>query len=155
MESHQQALVDQAIRHALMRYDDQHSLLRSSDDPRFRVVPESLSFAALLLIRSASDKDRRSELGLARLIIDSLLPLQNTTRRDPGRGAFPLLWTPDSSRVQIMDPDSREIMGSLLGLLLKDYSQLLFDMAVIGEGGKIDNPSRFNSMVGKLLTGAF
>jgi len=38
---------------------------------------------------------------------------------------------------------------------LKDYSQLLFDMAVIGEGGKIDNPSRFNKQVGELLTGAF
>ena len=38
---------------------------------------------------------------------------------------------------------------------LKDYSQLLFDMAVIGEGGKIDNPSRFNKQVGQLLVGAF
>ncbi|MCD6294400.1 MAG: molecular chaperone HtpG [Deltaproteobacteria bacterium] len=38
---------------------------------------------------------------------------------------------------------------------LKDYSQLLFDMAVIGEGGKIDNPSRFNRQVGELLIGAF
>ncbi|MCG6879773.1 MAG: molecular chaperone HtpG [Deltaproteobacteria bacterium] len=37
---------------------------------------------------------------------------------------------------------------------LKDYSQLLFDMAVIGEGGKIENPSRFNKQVGELLSGA-
>jgi molecular chaperone HtpG len=34
--------------------------------------------------------------------------------------------------------------------LLKDYSQLLFDMAVVSEGGKLDNPSRFNKMIGDL-----
>lgn len=37
---------------------------------------------------------------------------------------------------------------------LKDYSQLLFDMAVIGEGGKIENPSRFNKLVGDLMSTA-
>jgi hypothetical protein len=125
MEPHQQALVDQAIRHALTRYDDRSCLLRSSEDPRFRVVQESLAFAALLLLRAGSRKSHKSELGLARLLIDTIVPLQNTTRRDPGRGAFPMVWTPDSSRPVIMDPDSREIMGSLLGLLVKDHGALL------------------------------
>ncbi|MFC1886361.1 molecular chaperone HtpG [Thermodesulfobacteriota bacterium] len=37
---------------------------------------------------------------------------------------------------------------------LKDYCDLLFDMAVIGEGGKIDNPSKFNKLVGELLSDA-
>lgn len=37
---------------------------------------------------------------------------------------------------------------------LKDYSHLLFDVAVISEGGKIENPSRFSKMVGELMTGA-
>jgi molecular chaperone HtpG len=37
---------------------------------------------------------------------------------------------------------------------LKDYSQLLYDLAVIAEGGKIENPSRFNKMVGDLMAGA-
>jgi molecular chaperone HtpG len=35
---------------------------------------------------------------------------------------------------------------------LKDYSDLLFDMAVIAGGGKIDNPSRFSKMIGDLMT---
>jgi len=48
---------------------------------------------------------------------------------------------------ELFEKDRRDIR-------LKDYSQLLFDMAVIGEGGKIDNPSRFNKQVGELLTGA-
>lgn len=37
---------------------------------------------------------------------------------------------------------------------LRDYSELLYDLAVIGEGGKIDNPSRFNRMVADLMTEA-
>lgn len=125
MEPHQQALVDQAIRCVLTRYDDRSCLLRSSDDPRFRVVQESLAFAALLFVRAASGTGRKTELGLGRLLIDTLLPLQNTGRRDPDRGAFPLLWTPDARREQVMDPDSREIMGSLLAALLRDHAGLL------------------------------
>ena len=38
--------------------------------------------------------------------------------------------------------------------VLKDYSQLLFDMAVVAEGGKLDNPARFSKMVGDLMTRA-
>jgi molecular chaperone HtpG len=34
---------------------------------------------------------------------------------------------------------------------LKDYSQLLYDMAVISEGGKIDNPSHFHKLIGDML----
>jgi molecular chaperone HtpG len=37
---------------------------------------------------------------------------------------------------------------------LKDYSQILFDMAVVGEGGKLDNPARFSKMVGDLMAQA-
>ncbi len=38
--------------------------------------------------------------------------------------------------------------------LLKDYSMLLYDLAVVSEGGKLDNPSRFTKMVGDLMAGA-
>jgi len=37
---------------------------------------------------------------------------------------------------------------------LKDYSQILFDMAVVSEGGKLDNPARFSKMVGELMARA-
>ena len=37
---------------------------------------------------------------------------------------------------------------------LKDYSRLLFDMALVGEGGKLDNPARFSKMVGDLMARA-
>lgn len=125
MESHQEVLVDQAIRHTLTRYDDRACLLRSTEDPRFHVVAESLAFAALLLARVAAGKARKTELGLARLLIDTLLPLQNTARRDSARGAFPMLYTRETRRPRIVDPDSREIIGSLLGLLVSDHAALL------------------------------
>lgn len=34
---------------------------------------------------------------------------------------------------------------------LKGYSQLLFDLAVIAEGGKLENPSRFSKIVGEMM----
>ena len=37
---------------------------------------------------------------------------------------------------------------------LKDYTDLLLDMAVISEGGKLENPSRFSKLVGDLMVGA-
>lgn len=37
---------------------------------------------------------------------------------------------------------------------LKDYSNLLLDMAIIGEGGKVENPSQFSKMVGELMSQA-
>jgi molecular chaperone HtpG len=38
--------------------------------------------------------------------------------------------------------------------MLKDYSRMLYDLAVLAEGGKIDNASRFSKMVGDFMTQA-
>ncbi|NOY68262.1 MAG: molecular chaperone HtpG [Deltaproteobacteria bacterium] len=37
---------------------------------------------------------------------------------------------------------------------IKDYSSLLYDLAIIAEGGKIENPSAFNKMIGGLMASA-
>lgn len=37
---------------------------------------------------------------------------------------------------------------------LKDYSELLLDMAIIAEGGKIDNPPQFNKTIADLMSAA-
>lgn len=37
---------------------------------------------------------------------------------------------------------------------LKDYSSLLYDLAVVGEGGKIENPARFNKIIGEVMARA-
>jgi molecular chaperone HtpG len=34
---------------------------------------------------------------------------------------------------------------------LKDYVTLIYDLAVIGEGGKIENPGLFSKLVGELM----
>jgi molecular chaperone HtpG len=36
---------------------------------------------------------------------------------------------------------------------LKDYAAFLYDLAVVSEGGKLDDPSRFNKMIGNLTAG--
>ncbi len=37
---------------------------------------------------------------------------------------------------------------------LEDYSRLLYDLALIGEGGKIENPSQFGKLIGDLMNSA-
>jgi molecular chaperone HtpG len=37
---------------------------------------------------------------------------------------------------------------------LNDYIHLLLDLAIIGEGGKVDDPSKFSKVVGDLMAGA-
>ncbi len=37
---------------------------------------------------------------------------------------------------------------------LQDYSELLLDIAVISEGGKIDNPARFSKLLGDMMAKA-
>ena len=50
----------------------------------------------------------------------------------------------------------REIVraGTRIPPLLGDLSLLIFDMAVIAEGGKPENPSRFGKMIGDLMATA-
>ncbi len=38
--------------------------------------------------------------------------------------------------------------------VLENYIHLLLDIAIIGEGGKLDNPSRFSKLVGDLMAGS-
>ena len=37
---------------------------------------------------------------------------------------------------------------------LKNYSSLFYDLAVVGEGGKIENPAQFNKLIGELMAKA-
>ena len=65
---------------------------------------------------------------------------------------------PSSKRVLELNPD-HPVLEKLKKMYesdkkdpkLKDYSHLLYDLAVIGEGGKIENPSLFIKLVGGLL----
>ncbi len=35
--------------------------------------------------------------------------------------------------------------------ILKDYSEILLDIAIVSEGGKIDNPARFSQLIGDIM----
>lgn len=69
--------------------------------------------------------------------------------------------TPDTKRVLELNMD-HPVMERIKALYendrdnaaLKDYCHLLFDIAVVGEGGKLDNPARFSKMVGDLMARA-
>lgn len=66
--------------------------------------------------------------------------------------------TPDTKRVLELNTDHPVVM-KLKALfdkdkkseIVNDYTDLLFDMATIGEGGKIENPARFSKLVGELM----
>ncbi len=69
--------------------------------------------------------------------------------------------TPDQKRVMEVNV-SHPVMEKLKEIfesdttnpVLKDYSDLLYDIAVISEGGKLDNPSRFSRQLGDLMAKA-
>ncbi|CCK82461.1 molecular chaperone HtpG [Desulfobacula toluolica] len=66
--------------------------------------------------------------------------------------------TPDQKRVMEVNVN-HPVMGKMKEIfetdttnpVLKDYSDLLFDIAVISEGGKLDNPARFSKQLGDLM----
>jgi len=66
--------------------------------------------------------------------------------------------TPENKRVLELNM-AHPVMEKIHGMFetdkeddrLKDYIHLLLDLAVIGEGGKVDDPSRFSKLVGDLM----
>ncbi len=69
--------------------------------------------------------------------------------------------TPDQKRVMEINVN-HPVMEKVKGLfesdttnpVLTDYSDLLYDIAVISEGGKLDNPARFSALLGDLMAKA-
>jgi len=66
--------------------------------------------------------------------------------------------TPDTKRVLELNTDHPVVMNlkelfdkDKKSEIVNDYADLLFDMATIGEGGKIENPARFSKLVGELM----
>ena len=68
--------------------------------------------------------------------------------------------TPENKRVLELNM-THPVMEKINGMFetdkddpkLNDYIHLLLDLAVIGEGGKVDDPSRFSKLVGNLMAG--
>ncbi|MBU4011715.1 MAG: molecular chaperone HtpG, partial [Proteobacteria bacterium] len=69
--------------------------------------------------------------------------------------------TPDSKRILELNMNHPvvEKINSIFeedaaAPVLKDYAHILFDLATISEGGKIDDPAGFTRRVGELMSGA-
>ena len=69
--------------------------------------------------------------------------------------------TPDQKRTlevnvghPVMDKMKGIFESDTTNPVLKDYSDLLYDIAVISEGGKLDNPARFSKQLGDLMAKA-
>jgi molecular chaperone HtpG len=68
--------------------------------------------------------------------------------------------TPENKRVLELNM-THPVMEKIHGMFeadrndstLDDYIHLLLDLAVIGEGGKLDDPSKFSKLVGELMAG--
>jgi molecular chaperone HtpG len=69
--------------------------------------------------------------------------------------------TPENKRTLELNM-SHPVMEKIHGMFeankndpkLNDYIHLLLDLAIIGEGGKVDDPSKFSKVVGDLMAGA-
>jgi hypothetical protein len=117
----QTALLEQAVAVLSDFYDESSNLLCHPLNRGFKPIRESLCYAALLLVRNRAQSVTDSGLLRARKIIDAVLVRQNRNIHGASGGAFPLAWS-NEKRSGIMDPDSRQIIGSLLGALLRQYS---------------------------------
>ncbi len=117
----QAALLEQAVARVADYFDDDVALLSHPMSPAFKPIRESLCYAALLLARSRATHVTDSGLLRARRIIDAVLERQNRNVHGASGGAFPLAWSKEK-RGTIMDPDSRQIVGSLLGALAAEFA---------------------------------
>ena len=69
--------------------------------------------------------------------------------------------TPEIKRVLELNMD-HPVMAKIKAIyekdrdneVLKDYSHMLYDLAVIAEGGKLENPGRFSRLVGEVMSQA-
>jgi hypothetical protein len=121
LQPFQTALLEQAIAVLSDLYDEKSALLCHPVNRGFKPIRESLCYAALLLVRSRASHVTDSGLLRARKIVDAVLARQNRNLHGASGGAFPLAWSQEK-RSAITDPESRQVVGSLLGVLMRDYA---------------------------------
>jgi len=117
----QSALLEQAIARVSDLYDPDCSLLSHPVNPGFKPIRESLCYAGLLLLRNRAQEVSDSGLIRARSTIDAVLARQNRNLHGASGGAFPLAWS-EEKRKSILDLESRQLLGSLLAVLARDYA---------------------------------
>ncbi len=119
-------------------YKDLFEFVKNALDSKVKDVKPSLRMKDSIACLSANDYDMSAYM-------EKIL-------KESGQGA------PNTKRVLELNME-HPVMGKINSLFgkdkndtkLKEYSFLLYDLAVIGEGGKIENPSLFSKQIGELL----
>jgi len=158
--------IDEWVTQALTEYDGKTLKSAEKGDLDLDKVDEDKKgkFETLLKYIRAQLEDTIKEVRPSARLTDSVACLSGDTNDMSGYMEKILKSTgqetPDNKRVlelNMVHPVMEKIQGMFEAdkndPKLNDYILLLLDLAVIGEGGKVDDPSRFSKLVGDLMAG--
>jgi molecular chaperone HtpG len=158
--------IDEWVTQALTEYDGKTLKSAEKGDLDLDKVDEDKKgkFETLLKYIRAQLEDTIKEVRPSARLTDSVACLSGDTNDMSGYMEKILKSTgqetPDNKRVlelNMVHPVMEKIQGMFEAdkndPKLNDYILLLLDLAVIGEGGKVDDPSRFSKSVGDLMAG--
>jgi molecular chaperone HtpG len=158
--------IDEWVTQALTEYDGKTLKSAEKGDLDLDKVDEDKKgkFETLLKHIRAQLEDTIKEVRPSARLTDSVACLSGDTNDMSGYMEKILKSTgqetPDNKRVlelNMVHPVMEKIQGMFEAdkndPKLNDYILLLLDLAVIGEGGKVDDPSRFSKSVGDLMAG--
>ena len=119
-------------------YKDLFEFIKKTLDSKIKEVKPSVRMKDSIACLSAEDYDMSAYM-------EKIL-------KESGQSA------PNTKRVLELNME-HPVMGKIKSLFekdkknskLEDYSSLLYNLAIIGEGGKIENPSLFSKQIGELL----
>ncbi len=117
-------MLNMAVERVAALYDPAHALLAHPTNKRFRVVRESLCFAALLTLRSRTESARAADAEMAVAVIDAVLKTQIADNQ-PDAGSFPLLIDTAAPATILPDYESRLLIGTILALRTRNFEVLL------------------------------
>ncbi|MBC8245955.1 MAG: molecular chaperone HtpG [Deltaproteobacteria bacterium] len=158
--------IDEWVTQALTEYDGKTLKSAEKGDLDLDKVDEDKKgkFETLLKHIRAQLEDTIKEVRPSTRLTDSVACLSGDTNDMSGYMEKILKSTgqetPDNKRVLELNM-AHPVMEKIHGMFeadkndpkLNDYIHLLNDLAVIGEGGKVDDPSRFSKLVGDLMAG--
>jgi len=121
LQPFQSALLEQAIARVADLFDASCGLLSHPRHGDFKPIRESLCYAGMLLLRNRTQEVSDSGLLRAQAIIDAVIARQNRNIHGASGGAFPLAWSVEKRR-SVLDPESRQLLGSMLAVLARDYA---------------------------------
>ena len=126
LSTSQHDLLARAIAALGERFDSDCNLLVHPAVEKFRSVRESLCYAALLLADQESvPQPDPTRVDQAVAVVDAVLGTQVTGKSAKELGAFPLAWAPEGNAADLLDAETRQTVGSMLGMIASRFANLL------------------------------